>query len=71
MMLPARMNINSVVMFRTLLIKLMNIRLLSASSDQSSQTRWSEIVQPVKESVLPATVRLAPFFAQSSEVFHD
>lgn len=42
-------------------LKIVDMNMLSASSDQSGETRWSEIVQTASGSLLPAAVRLAPF----------
>lgn len=42
-------------------LKIVDMNMLSAFSDQRRQPHWSEIVQTVPGSFLPATVRPAPF----------
>lgn len=42
-------------------LKIVDMNMLSAFSDQGRQPHWSEIMQTVPGSLLPAVVRPAPF----------
>ncbi|HAU5602772.1 TPA: hypothetical protein JD320_001940 [Citrobacter koseri] len=47
-------------------LKNVDMNVLSAFSDQVRQPQWSEIVKTVSGSLLPATVRPAPFYTALS-----
>ncbi|HCC5976576.1 TPA: hypothetical protein M5879_003755 [Citrobacter koseri] len=47
-------------------LKNVDMNVLSAFSDQGRQPQWSEIVKTVSGSLLPATVRPAPFYTALS-----
>lgn len=47
-------------------LKNVDMNVLSAFSDQGRQPQWSEIMKTVSGSLLPATVRPAPFYTALS-----